>query len=65
MIAIREKKLVLDGKITINVPSSFGEEVEVIILSEKDFGFWTDEEIQSLGLIGQKQDIDNEDYSAW
>lgn len=36
MLAIRQKKQVVDNKIVIEIPENFGSEVEVIILSNID-----------------------------
>ena len=69
MLAIRQKKQVVDNKIVIEIPENFGSEVEVIILSnidEKKVDFWSKKEISELGkTITFVKDIDNEDYSKW
>lgn len=36
MLAIRQKKNVIDKKVIVDIPDSFGNEVEVIILSDAD-----------------------------
>lgn len=36
MLAIKEKKNVVDKKVIVDVPANFGDEVEVIILSNAD-----------------------------
>jgi hypothetical protein len=36
MLAIRQKKNVKDKKVVIDIPDSFGDEVEIIILSAAD-----------------------------
>ena len=36
MLAIRQKKNVIDNKVIVEVPNNFGDEVEVIILSNSD-----------------------------
>ena len=36
MLAIRQRKNVVDNKIIVEVPNNFGDEVEVIILSNSD-----------------------------
>jgi hypothetical protein len=36
MLAIRQRKNVVDNKVIVEVPSNFGDEVEVIILSNSD-----------------------------
>ena len=36
MLSIRQRKSVVDKKITVEVPESFGNEVEIIILSDAD-----------------------------
>jgi hypothetical protein len=36
MIAIRQKKNVIDKKVIVDIPDSFGDEVEIIILSNAD-----------------------------
>ncbi len=67
MLAIRQKKQVVDNKIVIEIPENFGSEVEVIILSnidEKKVDYWSKKEISELGkTITFVKDIDNEDYS--
>jgi hypothetical protein len=69
MLAIRQKKQVVDNKIVIEIPENFGSEVEVIILSnsdEKKVDYWSKKEISELGkTITLVKDIDNEDYSKW
>jgi len=69
MLAIRQKKQVVDNKIVIEIPENFGSEVEVIILSnidEKKVDYWSKKEISELGkTITIVKDIDNEDYSKW
>ncbi len=66
MLAIRQRKKISDGKITIEVPENFGDEVEVIILSDIDenkIEFWSIEEIEKLGTIASvSSDLDDEDY---
>lgn len=65
MLAIRQRKKISDGKITIEVPENFGDEVEVIILSDIDenkIEFWSIEEIEKLGTIASvSSDLDDED----
>ena len=34
MLVIRQRKNVVDNKVTVDVPNNFGDEVEVIILSD-------------------------------
>ena len=36
MLSIRQRKSVVDKKITVEIPESFGNEVEIIILSNAD-----------------------------
>jgi hypothetical protein len=36
MLAIRQRKNVVDNKVIVEVPNNFGDEVEVIILSNSD-----------------------------
>jgi hypothetical protein len=36
MLAIRQKKNVIDKKVIVEIPDSFGDEVEIIILSDAD-----------------------------
>ncbi len=36
MLAIRQRKNVVDNKVIVEVPNNFGNEVEVIILSNSD-----------------------------
>ena len=36
MQAIRQRKSVIDKKITVEIPDSFGDEVEIIVLSNAD-----------------------------
>lgn len=36
MLAIRQRKNVVDNKVIVEVPSNFGDEVEIIILSNSD-----------------------------
>ncbi|MCL4551181.1 MAG: hypothetical protein M1495_21735 [Bacteroidetes bacterium] len=36
MLVIRQRKNVVDNKVTVDVPNNFGDEVEVIILSNLD-----------------------------
>lgn len=36
MIAIRQKKNVVDKKVIVDIPDCFGDEVEIIILSNAD-----------------------------
>ena len=36
MLAIRQKKNVIDKKVIVEIPDSFGDEVEIIILSNAD-----------------------------
>ncbi|MHB1687478.1 MAG: hypothetical protein ACYCVH_08895 [Ignavibacteriaceae bacterium] len=69
MLALRKKTKVVDRKITIEIPESFGNEVEIIILSdvdEKKIDYWSKQEIDNIGKsISLVKDIDNEDYSKW
>jgi hypothetical protein len=69
MLAIRQKRKVVDKKVIIDIPENFGSEVEVIILSdinEKSIEYWSKEEIESMGLTASVlKDIDDEDYSKW
>ena len=69
MLAIRKKTKVVDRKITVEIPESFGNEVEIIILSdvdEKKIDYWSKQEIEKIGKsISVVKDIDNEDYSKW
>ena len=36
MLAIRQKKNVVDKRVIVDIPDSFGDEVEIIILSNAD-----------------------------
>lgn len=69
MLAIRQKRKVVDKKVIIDIPENFGSEVEVIILSEindKSIEYWSKEEIERMGLTTSVlKDIDDEDYSKW
>jgi len=68
MLAIKEKKTVRDGKVTVDVPKNFGSEVEIIILTERELeppAFWDDEELKNFGHIATSRMMDNEDYSRW
>jgi hypothetical protein len=70
MVAIREKKIVKDGKVVIEIPENFGNNVEVIVLADNDaiaFEYWTKEEIDNLGKTSAltSYDLDDEDYSKW
>ena len=69
MLALRRKEKVVNKMITIDVPENFGNEVEIIILSdadEKKGMYWSESEIALMGSIPLLvKDIDNEDYSAW
>ncbi|MBU0560871.1 MAG: hypothetical protein KKD86_18375 [Bacteroidetes bacterium] len=69
MLALRKKEKVVNKMITIDVPENFGNEVEIIILSdadEKKGMYWSESEIALMGSVPTLvKDIDNEDYSAW
>ncbi len=69
MLAIRQKRKVIDKKVIIDIPENFGSEVEVIILSDindKSIEYWSKEEIERMGLTTSVlKDIDDEDYSKW
>ncbi|MCX6149148.1 MAG: hypothetical protein NTX22_01340 [Ignavibacteriales bacterium] len=69
MLALRKKEKVVNKMITIDIPENFGNEVEIIILSdadEKKGVYWSESEIALMGSIPLLvKDIDNEDYSAW
>ena len=69
MLAIRKKSKVVDRKVTIEIPENFGDQVEIIILSdidEKNVDYWSEQEINNIGKsISLVKDIDNEDYSKW
>ena len=68
MIALREVKTVHNGTVLINVPSNFGNEVEVILLpslANDEIQYWNETEIHSMGNIAMKTDFDGEDYSTW
>lgn len=69
MLAIRQKRKVVDKKVIIDIPENFGSEVEVIILSDindKSIEYWSKEEIERMGLTTSVlKDIDDEDYSKW
>ncbi|MBI5472500.1 MAG: hypothetical protein HY961_09165 [Ignavibacteriae bacterium] len=70
MVSLRERKRVTDGKVVIEIPEGFGNEVEVIVLAEGSaypFEYWTSEEIARLGkTTGLSSDnLDKEDYSKW
>jgi len=60
MLAIRQKINVKNNKVTIEIPPYFGEEVEVIVLSNKDeksLEYWSLDEIDKMGkTIGQVKD---------
>ena len=57
---------VQNGKVVIDVPSIFGNKVEIIIRPIENIEFWTDEEIDKIGeVLTFSEDIDNEDYSKW
>ncbi len=70
MVALRAKKKVTDGKVVIEIPEGFGNEVEVIVLAEGSvypIEYWTSEEIAKLGKITGliSDNVDKEDYSKW
>ncbi|MCK9425775.1 MAG: hypothetical protein M0Q21_07040 [Ignavibacteriaceae bacterium] len=69
MLALRKKEKVINKIVTIDIPENFGDEVEVIILSnadEKKELYWSESEIALMGSVSTLvKDIDNEDYSAW
>jgi len=69
MLAIRQKRKVVDKKVVIDIPENFGSEVEIIVLSdinERNIDYWSKEEIESMGLTSSLlKDIDEEDYSKW
>ncbi len=69
MLAIRKKTTVKDRKIIIEIPEIFGDQVEIIILSdvdEKKVDYWSEQEIENMGKSkSHAKDIDNEDYSKW
>jgi hypothetical protein len=46
MLAIRQRKNVIDNKVVMEIPTNFGDEVEVIILSNSD-------ELKSKDVTGQ------------
>ncbi len=52
MLAIRQRKNVVDNKVIVEVPSNFGDEVEVIILSNAD-------EQKSINVVGQYNEEKN------
>ncbi len=70
MVAIREKNIVKDGKVVIEIPKDFGNRVEVIVFADNDasaFEYWTKDEIDSLGKTSAltSHDLDDEDFSKW
>ncbi|MDP2302858.1 MAG: hypothetical protein Q8N03_10600 [Ignavibacteria bacterium] len=69
MLALRKREKVINKIVTIDIPENFGDEVEVIILSnadEKKGLYWSESEIALMGSVPLLvKDIDNEDYSAW
>ncbi|MFA4925022.1 MAG: hypothetical protein WC557_12580 [Ignavibacteriaceae bacterium] len=69
MLALRKKEKVVNKMIMIDIPENFGNEVEIIILSdadEKKGMYWSESEIALMGSVPTLvKDIDNEDYSAW
>lgn len=69
MLALRQRKKVIERKITIEIPENFGNEVEIIILSdidEKNVEFWSKEEIEKMGTIASvSYSLDDEDFSKW
>lgn len=51
MNTLKETKLVQEGKIVVDVPKSFGEQVEVTVSSleeNEEWDYWTEEEIRNL-----------------
>jgi len=70
MIAIRTYLEVINHKLTIQLPDDFNyKEVEVAIMPKNnDTGFWTEEEMKSIGKLGLHSssfEHDDEDYSTW
>lgn len=69
MLALRKKEKVVNKMIMIDIPENFGNEVEIIILSdadEKKGVYWSESEIALMGSAPTLvKDIDNENYSAW
>ncbi len=58
MLAIRKKAPVHDRKVTIEIPESFGDLVEIIILSdieEKEVEYWSKDEIDNFGKSERKE----------
>lgn len=68
MQALRFRKTITEGKLLVEIPKEFGDEVEVIVLpvSESGTGFWSEEELKNFGKTsGLVAGLDREDYSQW